>query len=478
MSPRRFRYRTFGFRFASEVIRRRWLAFRSLGFVLRSVGFALRSVGFALTWLVTVGQLHAVDGIVIDAQGDPVAAAEIRLVTLPAPGPGDTSAPNSPEGPNSPEEPSSPQGPSSPEGPALGQPGTEATSAELVATSAELLAITDREGRFHIDPEAIRDPRPWVLEVRRVAGAPGGRIVWEPAESETANSLSIELPIIETVVVLHDNDQHFDFNFLDAFLARVEAYRDEFDDVLLFNAGDVLVRRPERWEIDGVHHHGDKQWYRQQSLAIIDKMNRVGFDAMTLGNHELAYVDGHTREALERARFPLLATNVEIATDRLPAVSRQLTFRTSRLRAIAVIGMTLGSADGVRIADRNRVAEGYASLRDSHDVVVAVNHIGYRADREFAERFPYLDLIIGGHSHTLLEEAELVGNVLVAQAGGSPHQASSTRPKPLGIVTLTFRDGVLADRAGRVIEFSAETSATERRPGDRLPTGATDAPLP
>lgn len=75
----------------------------------------MRSVGFALTWLVAVGQLHAVDGIVIDAQGDPVAAAEIRLITRPAPGPGDTSAPKSPEGPNSPEEPSSPQGP------ALGQ---------------------------------------------------------------------------------------------------------------------------------------------------------------------------------------------------------------------------------------------------------------------------------------------------------------------------------------------------------------------
>lgn len=412
-----------------------------------------RLPGFVLIWLLATGPLHAVDGVVIDAQGDPVAGAEIRIVSAPDPGPRDASDRSDAQESD------------------LGQEGPG-------EPSAELLSITDGEGRFHIDPKAIRNPRPLVLEVRRVPGMPGGRILWDPAEAETANPLNIELPIIETVVVLHDNDQHFDFNFLDAFRARVEAYRGEYDDVLLFNAGDVLVRRPERWELDGVDHQGDKQWYRRRSLEIIDKMNRVGYDAMTLGNHELAHIDGHTREALERARFPLLATNVEISTERLPAVSRELTFRTSRLRGIAVIGMTLGSADGVRILDRNRVAEKYAFLRDTHDVVIAVNHIGYRADREFAERFPYFDLIIGGHSHTLLEEAEMVGEVLVAQAGGSPHQASSIRPKHLGIVTLTFRDGVLSDRVGRVIEFSAESSATDRRAGDRGPAEATAAPLP
>jgi 2',3'-cyclic-nucleotide 2'-phosphodiesterase (5'-nucleotidase family) len=58
--------------------------------------------------------------------------------------------------------------------------------------------------------------------------------------------------------------------------------------------------------------HDNMDWYREQAIHIIDIMNRIGYDAMTLGNHELAPVGLHTREALELAQFPLLASNVEI----------------------------------------------------------------------------------------------------------------------------------------------------------------------
>lgn len=372
------------------------------------------AAGLALCLLLHGPTVAAVEGVVLDAQGLPASGYSIHVVPHQA----------------------------------IDRPVAE-------VDSASLSTVTDGTGRFHLElPDELGD-RAVVLEVQRPLDSVGGRIRWDPNSPQ--GSLTVNLPIVETIVLLHDNDQHFDFNAFDEFRSRVEAYRAENDDVFLLNAGDILVWRPERWELDGETFHGDKSWYRDRSFEIIEKMNRIGYQVMTMGNHELAYVDNHTRQALELADFPLLASNVELSTDRLPPVVKQVVFPTSTLRTIAVIGLTLGNAEGVRILDRNQVTEGYRQLSEQHDVVVALNHIGYRADKELAERFPFLDVIIGGHSHTLLEEAETVNTVLVAQAGGSPHQASSTQSKYLGVITLTLEDGVLTEKRGQVITFPVRT---------------------
>ena len=206
--------------------------------------------------------------------------------------------------------------------------------------SSSPLAVTNGAGQFAIDDARLAGDDGVILELREAARAEagnateaaaeagsrrrrvgqGGRLRYRPENPPAA--LVIDYPVVEQIVLLHDNDQHFDFNMVEEFTRRVAAYRAEFDNVFLLNAGDVLVRRPERWQKDGQIFHGDKQWYRQQALSIIQTMNDIGYDVMTLGNHELAYVDGYTREALELARFPLLATNVKITTDALPEVHR------------------------------------------------------------------------------------------------------------------------------------------------------------
>jgi hypothetical protein len=327
------------------------------------------------------------------------------------------------------------------------------------------LTTSHSGGYFWIDNAA--DNRPLILEFRQQcdllddqtpqpADRPRsyGRSLWSWSPEQPAHV--INFPIIETIVLLHDNDQHFDFNFADQFQARVEAYRAEFENVFLLNAGDVFVRRPDRWEKDGQQFHNDEQWYRQQAFRLIDIMNRIGYDAMTLGNHELATVGRHTRDALETAAFPLLASNVAMSTDRLPPLQRQVFLRTTTGRKIGLFGLTLGATEGVEILDRNQVTTNFRQLKEQCDIVVALNHIGYVADKAIAQKFDFIDVIIGAHSHTLISEAEMVGTVLVAQAGGCPHTASSSHPKYLGTVVLRLEDGQLIEKSGQVVEITAK----------------------
>lgn len=306
-------------------------------------------------------------------------------------------------------------------------------------------AVTGANGEFRIKTGRTG---PVVLEI----GGPGksGRVSAEAGE-KTAN-INITYPVKEFVVFLHDNDLHFDFNSPDTFQAMVDEERARYDDVFLFNAGDVLVRHRHRWEVDGVMMESP-DWYRERALFVIGTMNRLQYDLMTLGNHEFGYIVPFTRMALETALFPLLTANIEITTDAMPMVEPYAVLHTKTYRTVAVLGLTGGSAgvsDGVTLLDYADVAGQYMFLADESDIFVALTHIGYVNDKELAARFPQIDVIIGGHSHTLLENAETVNTVLVAQAGGSEHVVSKDHVKYLGEVIVTLENGVVTDKTGHV----------------------------
>jgi 2',3'-cyclic-nucleotide 2'-phosphodiesterase (5'-nucleotidase family) len=56
-------------------------------------------------------------------------------------------------------------------------------------------------------------------------------------------------------------------------------------------------------------------------------------------------------------------------------------------------------------------------LRLEVDLLICLTHIGHRQDLELAEKCPSIDVILGGHSHTVLAEPILVGKVAVCQGG-------------------------------------------------------------
>ena len=80
----------------------------------------------------------------------------------------------------------------------------------------------------------------------------------------------------------------------------------------------------------------------------------------------------------------------------------------------------LGGIAGLEFAaDYAGVARRYEYLRDEVDVLIALNHIGVWADHDLAEAVDFFDIIIGGHSHAVLETPVIVKGTPIVQAGAS-----------------------------------------------------------
>lgn len=71
---------------------------------------------------------------------------------------------------------------------------------------------------------------------------------------------------------------------------------------------------------------------------------------------------------------------------------------------------------GLEFDGYTETALNYEHLRDEVDVFIALTHIGIAADRRLAEEVEFFDLIIAGHSHTSLNEPEVVNGTPIAQA--------------------------------------------------------------
>ena len=56
-------------------------------------------------------------------------------------------------------------------------------------------------------------------------------------------------------------------------------------------------------------------------------------------------------------------------------------------------------------------------LRDHVDCLIALTHIGFKKDVELAKQCPEIDIILGGHSHTVLEKPEMIGKTAICQTG-------------------------------------------------------------
>lgn len=314
------------------------------------------------------------------------------------------------------------------------------------------------DGSFQVKAKSGRS---YILEI---AGEQGSGRIFLPAES-LQESIDATYPVTEKIVILHTNDRHFDLNLQDEFAKKLEEISAKYDDVFLFEAGDVFVRHAHRWVVnDGLAK--DTAWYGERAMQMIHSMNELGYDVMTLGNHELAYINDYTRNALEEAQFPVLAANIGIRTDKLPQPEPFTMLNTSTKRRIAVLGLATDNAgrEGVKVFDLAETVDKYKSLRNFSDVYLVLSHLGLAKDYLLADEYPVFDVIIGGHSHDLLDEAVVLNSVLIAHAGGNPHFVSDDHPVYLGKVVLTLENGKITDKKGKVLEIGSRPTSEIKLP--------------
>jgi 5'-nucleotidase len=156
-------------------------------------------------------------------------------------------------------------------------------------------------------------------------------------------------------------------------------------------------------------------------------MNEMGFTAMVVGNHEFDFGRDHLVARLEpMMRFPLLSANILDQQERLVfKESMGKTFPPSQT-PVVIFGLT---TDQTPITTHPRNVQGLTFLKPevaanhflkrcrNEDLVIALTHVGVDVDRQLAEAFPAIDVIVGGHTHTAIKEPLKVRDTIIVQAG-------------------------------------------------------------
>ncbi len=247
--------------------------------------------------------------------------------------------------------------------------------------------------------------------------------------------------------------------------ARIAAYfkqiRSQEGHVLILNAGDMVMGTPVSSIFKGV--------------PIFHVLNHWGIDAGVIGNHEFDYGWERIEEFKRIANFPLLCANAFVmgtdGTMKKVGDSDYRIFTFSKLR-VGVIGVvtehtpkmaTKFAVKDVHFTPSVDALKGLIpEVSKQCDVIVALTHIGFNNDQNLAQQIEGIDLIVGGHSHTKLDEAKVVNGIPIVQAddngrfiGRIDLKADTEKDR---IVDLSYR----LIPVNKEIESDPETSKTVR----------------
>ncbi len=233
---------------------------------------------------------------------------------------------------------------------------------------------------------------------------------------------------IKKLTILHSNDMHGDFLPHDvdgketAGLARLSGYinqvRQEKKNTIYVVAGDMF-----RGSIIDSEYMG---------LSTIDLMNVLRPDVATIGNHEADYGMAHLLFLEKCAKFPIINANVFVTMNNARLFQPYLNLDIDGMRILFIGILTeevLASAKNEKIIgtfiDVEQAAKEVGIICDNYrttdtDMTVLLTHIGYEKDLELAKLLDPewgVDLILGGHSHTFMNQPSVVNGVPIVQAG-------------------------------------------------------------
>ena len=246
------------------------------------------------------------------------------------------------------------------------------------------------------------------------------------------------------LTILHSNDIHGDFTpeekdgVLSGGIARLAGYinqvRNDEDHVIFAVAGDMF-----KGSIIDSEYRG---------ISTIELMNMLYPDVATLGNHEIDYGLAHLLFIEKCATFPIINANLFITTNHTRLFNPYFVIKKGDLKILfigiltdEVLASTKSEAVIGSFVDVREAAEEVGIICDSYktvdiDYTVILSHIGFDKDQELASLLSKeygVDLIIGGHTHTLLTEAVEVNGIKIVQAGTGTDQ--------IGRIDLTFEKG-------------------------------------
>lgn len=246
-------------------------------------------------------------------------------------------------------------------------------------------------------------------------------------------------PKLHTLTILHTNDTHSQVEALE------EGKRDEFCGGYTRRMGLIAQERkadPNLLVFDaGDFCQGTPYFNFYHGRIEIDAMNRMGYDAVMLGNHEFDNGVDTLATILQRAQFPVVCANYDVKGSVLEGLVLPYTVICRQNVRIGVFGIGIDPAG--LIAERNfaplqyldpiATAQDVANTlknKEKCDVIVCLSHQGTHpsaegklSDVELAQATRNIDIIIGAHTHKTLTNVYIPNldgdSVFLAQMGKS-----------------------------------------------------------
>lgn len=215
------------------------------------------------------------------------------------------------------------------------------------------------------------------------------------------------------LTVLHTNDMHAHVEPVKVKGKSVGGYarqataiiqtRAESVNPILLNAGDTF--------------QGTLFFNTYEGLADLAFMNLVGYQAMAVGNHEFDRGPQALADFTRLARFPVLSANVDVSNEpKLATLIKPTTILEVDGQKIGIVGATTpdlpnisSPGDLVKMKDYVKsVQAAVDSLQDQGvNKIILLSHTGYSEDLAFAKKLRGIDVVVGGHSHSLLGQVEI-----------------------------------------------------------------------
>ncbi|TIW08508.1 MAG: bifunctional metallophosphatase/5'-nucleotidase, partial [Mesorhizobium sp.] len=172
--------------------------------------------------------------------------------------------------------------------------------------------------------------------------------------------------------------------------------------VLLLNAGDSF--------------QGSLFYITYKGAAEEEFLNQIKPDAVTLGNHEFDDGESALVPYLDKAKFPIISANV-VPNDKSGAAGKIKPSVVLEVggQKIGIVGAVTNdtpelASPGPNIAIEDDVKSITAEVEklkaQGVNKIIAVTHIGYNRERDVIAKIPGIDVVVGGHSHTLLSNTD------------------------------------------------------------------------
>ena len=267
--------------------------------------------------------------------------------------------------------------------------------------------------------------------------------------SNKKSNTSSAKPYLGKTVILHTNDVH---GAIDKY-AYVKGLKYTFEkngaEVILVDAGDFC--------------QGSVYVSNSKGKTAVTMMNKVGYDIVTLGNHEFDYGTKQLKKIMKKADFAVLSSTVT-GKNSQPLFNRTASFVTKSGMKLGFIGVTTPSTTtstnptnltNVNILSNQDFYEEIKSdidmLSDS-DLIICLSHLGNdkflepHSSYNLYDKIDGIDFIIDGHSHHTFTEGP----------NGEPIQSTGTKLENIGVIVI--------DNATKKIESNYLYEVTEDSP--------------